>query len=363
MTPDSSRSANATAATPSTASTFVHLSDVVLVLLRARRVLVICGTLGFVAGIAWARVPRSTWTAESTFLPEQRRQSQNALSGLASQIGISVGGLDGSQPGTLFVELARSRDVLDSVSLSAPFVEPGSSGKGKSLTELLLIDDSDPKRRRLALRNRLAAAIDASTNAKTGLVTVRVSLPADWLAAEVANRLVRQLDKISVRIRQRRAESEKLFTDQRMAESARELQYSEQQVTSFQISNRDISTSPARQLELERLNRDASLRQQLFASLANAAQQASLERLRDTPAVTIVQQADLPLQPDRRYLARKVLLAAFGGLAIAMLMTLLRHFWFGERRAASAQLDAEWERSRYDLLRPWRLFFGSSRAA
>ena len=321
------------------------------------------GLVGLCGGLAWALVPKRTWTAETTFLPEQRRQAQGGLSGLASQIGISVGGLDGAQPGVLFVELARSRDVIDSIALAAPYAPPGASTAAKPLADWLEIDETEPKRRRVELRAKVAAAIDASTSPKTGLVTMRVTLPADWLSAEVATRLIRQLDHVSVRLRQQRAESEKRFTDERMAASATELQRAEQAVANFQTGNRDISRSPERQLELERLSRDAALRQQLFASLANAAQQASLERLRDTPAVTVVQFADLPLQPDRRFIARKMLVGAFGGAALAVLIALLRFFWFTERRATTHELDAEWQASRRDLLRPWRLVFGSRRAA
>lgn len=341
---------------------FVQLSDVLLAFLRSRRLIVGMTMLGLLVGLAWALVPRRTWTAETIFLPEQRRQAQGALSGIASQIGLAVGGLDGAQPGVLLVELSKSRDVLDSLALSAPYAGD-SAGASKPLSDWLLLDETDPKLRRVQLRNKLAAAIDASSNAKTGLVTIRVSLPADWLAAEVAKRLIQQLDRVSVGLRQQRARAEKQFTDERMAESANELAIAERRRTNFEINNRDISRSPERQLELERLNREASLRQQLFSSLANAAQQAALEQQRDTPSVTVVQQPDLPLQPDRRFLIRKGLVGAVGGMALAMMLTLLRFFWFTERRAASDRLDIEWRESRYDLMRPWRLLFRSRRAA
>lgn len=361
MTPDQAVTPTAASAQQRAATEpLVQLGDVFLAVLRARRLIALLSLVGVIAGIAWALIPLRTWTAEATFLPEQRRQSQGGISGLASQIGISVGGLDGAQPGVLFVELARSPLVLDSIAHAEPFAPPsGSAALAKPLEEWLRIDETDLKRRRLALRNSLATAIDASSSPKTGLVTVKVTLPSDWLAAEVARRLIRQLDRVSIGLRQRRAQHEKRFTDERMAESAEELLTAERRVTNFQVGNRDISRSPERQLELERLSREASLRQQLFASLANAAQQASLERQRDTPAVTVLQPPDLPLQPDRRFLVRKTLVGAFGGMALAILIALLRHFWFTERRAASDQLDLEWRRSRYDLVRPWRLLLGS----
>lgn len=352
-------------ATSPVASTpdLVQLDDVLVALLRARRLLVVFAVLGLSAGVAWALIPRRTWTAEAMFLPEQRRPGPSSLSGLSSQIGIAVGGIDGAQPGVLFVEVAKSRGVIDSLVDSKPYAPPGDSVAAKPLADWLRIDETDSKKRRVELRARLAASIDATTSTKTGLVTMRVSLPADWLATEVARRLIAQLDRVSVELRQRRAQAEKRFTDERMTESIRELHDAEQRVANFHVKNRDISRSPERQLELERLTREVALRQQLFASLANAAQQAALERQRDTPAVTVVQAPDLPLQPDRRFIARKALVGLLGTVALAMLIALLRYFWFTERRASSDVFNEELRATMNEVRRPWRLFFGSSRPA
>ncbi|MFQ5690470.1 MAG: SLBB domain-containing protein, partial [Gemmatimonadota bacterium] len=69
------------------------------------------------------------------------------------------------------------------------------------------------------------------------------------------------------------------------------------------------------------------LRQEIVKSLATAFEQARIEEVRNTPGATIVEPADLPVNPDSRRVAlRGVLGLAFGGI-IAFFWILARQFF------------------------------------
>lgn len=82
-------------------------------LLRKWLVLLLVGVMGGLAGIAWAWLKPNKYEADLTFSVEEEQGVPGGLLGLASSIGIELGGAGGAFSGDNLMEFLRSRTMLE----------------------------------------------------------------------------------------------------------------------------------------------------------------------------------------------------------------------------------------------------------
>ncbi|HEX5830509.1 MAG TPA: hypothetical protein VFY16_05970, partial [Gemmatimonadaceae bacterium] len=136
-----------------------------------------------------------------------------------------------------------------------------------------------------------------------------------------------------------------------------ELRAAEDRLQAFLQRNRVYRSSPELVFEFERLDREASVRQQLVASLTQAYEQAKIDEVRDTPVITMVERPEIPVRADRRLLLQKALLGLAVGVVLGILLVLLRHYLPGGGASASdeaAEFAALRREAIDDLTHPWR---------
>jgi len=100
-------------------------------------------------------------------------------------------------------------------------------------------------------------------------------------------------------------------------------------------------------------------RRQLVTMLQQTAEQASMDAVRDTPVLTVVEPPDVPSRHDPRGLIKFGLLGIFLGGALGVGLALVRNVL--ERTGTTASEEFQefkvlWREARSDLTHPWRLF-------
>ncbi|MDQ2891398.1 MAG: Wzz/FepE/Etk N-terminal domain-containing protein [Gemmatimonadota bacterium] len=290
----------------------MQLTAIILVILRQRKLVALCAgavTLLTVAAL-FVRAPRYTATAE--FSP-QSKKSAGGLAGVAAQLGVSVGGLDGvEQSPAFYVDLASSRTILGAIVDSLQPELPAELG----------VTERDPLRRRDVSVERLRDALAATFSQRTGVVTIGVTMPSPALAADLVARILREIARFNLLNRQTQASAERRFTEARLSDARAELASAEARVQGFLERNRQYQNAPQLVFEYDRLTREVGLRQQLFGSLAQAFEQAKIDEVRDTPLITIVERPQPPSRPDSRGLLRWALVAAAVGLILGTALAL-----------------------------------------
>ena len=123
--------------------------------------------------------------------------------------------------------------------------------------------------------------------------------------------------------RQTRARAERTFAEGRQAEALAELRAAESDLLEFLTTNRDVTGSPALVARRERLQREVTMRQTVYTSLRQSYEQSRLEEVRDTPTITVVEDALLPARPDSRKLLQKLVLASAIGLLLGGFLALV----------------------------------------
>jgi uncharacterized protein involved in exopolysaccharide biosynthesis len=280
--------------------------------------------VGAVLGAALATVWPKTWTATTSFVPEQA--ISGGSSGLLGAIG-SIGSLLGEQGGALsklsdgpsgefYADVLTSQELLVSVLMSA-FPDPAATGAKRTLLELMAPKGDSPTQRLGNAARALKKKTDIEVTRRSGIVRVTVTLPDPALAAAVANRMLVLLNEFNLARRQRTSAEQRRFAETRMmvARQERDSVLAERQA--FLENNRVLVNSPRLLARYEELERLAQVKEGVLLGLTRTFEESRVTEVKDTPLITIVDHAMLPDRPDQRPLPW-----AAGAAAIAFLLSL-----------------------------------------
>ncbi|HEY1952404.1 MAG TPA: Wzz/FepE/Etk N-terminal domain-containing protein [Gemmatimonadaceae bacterium] len=329
----------------------------VSILLRSRRLILACAILfGLVVAAVTALLPPK-YTSTASFTAQADRP-QSGIAGMAAQFGVSLPGTEMSQSPAFYVDLVTSHTILGAI-MDSSYTAEGSERTGKrvSLAAALGVNEPDSALRRDETIRQLRKRISTGFSQRTGVVFVSTTTKSPVLAKQITSNIVSELDKYNLQTRQSQAASERRFTERRLAEVKQDLQDAEARSMDFLEHNR-TSNSPQLTFESERLQRDLSFRQQVYATVAQAYEQAKIEEVRDTPLINIVERAEVPVRPDPKGFVRKVVLGLALGAIFGTLLGFGRHALERDPRDpyAVAELATLKEQAMADLRKPWRIF-------
>jgi tyrosine-protein kinase Etk/Wzc len=132
---------------------------------------------------------------------------------------------------------------------------------------------------------------------------------------------------------------ERKFIEGLVSDARVQLAQAEAEIGSFLRDNREYQNAPQLRIRNDRLTREVEMRQQIYTSLMQSLEQAKIEEVRDPAAITIVESADLPPDPQTKTFVRKTLL----GLAVGFLAGIVLAF--------GVQRIQEQEQSRTEVFR------------
>ncbi len=296
--------------------------DALLVLLRYRRVIVALAFLGAIAAGAYLFIVDRSWSSTALFMPQTRRLPSN-LTGLAAQIGIAIPANDGGLSPGFYGDLIRTDVILRP--LAAASYPTRSAREDRPLVDILSVRGSTLEARRTKAQAKLARMIFPSVSAKTGVVTLLVRTKDPLLSSAIAQRILAQVDSFNQGLRHSQASAERRFTEQRVAQTQSELRSAEDRLQYFLQRNRQYESSPELSFQKDRLQREVTLRQDVYTQLVQLFEQAKVDEVRDTPVLTIVQAPETPILPDSRGIMTGIILGAmlgaFAGSALALVRT------------------------------------------
>lgn len=267
-----------------------------------------------------------TYRSEAMFVPQSRKAPvPGGLAGIAEQLGVSVGGLDAAQNPSFYVDLLKSRPILEQL-VDARYVVGGEGQPRREVTYgsfYHLRGDTPPLRREAAIK-QLSKDMETSLAQRTGVVTMRVTTRDPGLAQAMAARALQLLDDFNQVTRRSQASAERRFTEQRLAEARAEQRAAEDRLAAFLGSNLRFDNAPYLRTQGERLQREVVRLQGVVSTLSQAFEQARIEEVRDTPLITVIEVPERPVRAESRALVVKTVLAFVLGAITAMLMVLAR---------------------------------------
>ena len=231
------------------------------------------------------------YMATTTILPSGSQSNSGMLGLLASMTGVPpvVGGAS-ENSSALFPRIIKSREVgLEVLNTRFQYHVAGAATEGTLMQYLQAKNEDEGLLGLDAVR-----AVDVDK--ETGIISVSVRTPEPALSAAIANRTVQALERFNNEARHREASENSTFIDERLARAQAELALAEDALATFKEENLRMS-SPELEMELMRLTRDATLKSQIFVTLANQAEVARVEEAKDLPIVRVLDRAIAPTLP------------------------------------------------------------------
>ena len=302
----------------------ISLIGVLNVFLRRLPLIVGCGVL--LAGAVTLSVLRKPdkYTTSVSFIPGGATQPQG-ISGLAAQFGIAVPSASGALSPNFYLDLLKSRVILRRVALAQYDIMSDSGRVAGDLMRVFGLTQGTAQARLEGAIGTLWTNITPVVQKNTGAVQVSVSAPFPMLAKQIADHLLEETNAYNLEVRQSQASVERRYAEQRLTEARTELRSAEDRLQAFSEQNRQIMSAQLR-LSQERIERDVSMRQQVYISLAQAYEQSRLAEVRDTPTIMVLEPAELPLRPDPRRLGQLAILAFLTGAFVGMLLAFVVEF-------------------------------------
>lgn len=319
------------------------------VLLRQRRLLVVAPLVVAFLAVAHGLVSVATYSSSGSFMSQGQGGQISRLGGLAAQFGINLPDVGAGESPQFYADLLRSTHLLgQAVDTRYRVGEAGGDGEETlegNLVELYEIEARTSRLRRDAAIERLRGQLDVRTVEQTGVVQLTVRTPWPGVSRQVADRLIELVQQFNVERRQSRAEEERRFLEGRVARAEQDLLALEDSLKRFLDDNRSFENSPTLRFEHDRLQRRVSLQQQVYTSLAQSLEEAKIQAVRNTPVITVVEPPREPVLPDSRMLAVRGILGLFLGGMVAV-------FWaLGSRLMAAARRDETDQYEEFERLR------------
>jgi uncharacterized protein involved in exopolysaccharide biosynthesis len=307
-------------------------------ILRHARLAVWLGMiLGLAAGILSLTRGRS-YTSSASFLVQSTSRMPGNVPGIAAQLGLSLPASDPGQSPAFYLEIMRSREVLDAlVDTSFTFKDAKGVTVTAKLADVFRVSEAPVALRRVLTRQALNNVLKSGSSLKSGLVTFSMAAPSADLAAQMSRMLLAQLERFNQQRRQSTAVAERQFTEGRLAEALADLRKAESEVQEFLRANRGGTDSPELRFRKDRIEREMELKRSIHTTLAQSFEQARIEQVRNTPQITVVEKPEVPARGDPRQTIGKTLTMGVFGFVLGLLIGLGRE----KMQQASAESPAE----------------------
>lgn len=266
-------------------------------------------------------VKAGSYVASVSFVPETNEGSRSGLASLAGQFGMALPGGSASRSPEFYAHLVESRVILGPITRDTLLFQ---KGVGKTTFDQLFDVDDGPaavrEERGVATLKRI---ITVTVAKNIGVVEVSVKTRWPQISLAIATEILKGVNDYNQRTRRSQATEERKFVEERLAVAAAELRATEDRLEGFLRSNREFVGSAELSFQRERLQRDVSLKQQVFTSLTQAYDDVRIREVRNTPAITILEPPSVPASPESRGIIMHLLLGSTLGVFFGVLVTLI----------------------------------------
>lgn len=336
------------------------------VLLRHRGVITVCALIGGVILGATALSSPRLFHAFSSFTVRGAR-SPSQLSGVAAQLGLTMGSFDENQSLAFYGDLVTSGVILGPVSRKAYRSSP--RGSERPLASFFGIEEKNPDIAAARAQEELRSRISVTTTPRTGVILLRVRAERPLLGQQILENILTELDAYNLALRRKRAAAEREFIERRLTDVSAALRQAESHLSTFLQMNRDYSSSPVLRMDFNRLQRDVRMRQQIYTGVSQSFEQAKVEEIRNLPTVLVIDQPEARAASERPIAIRRTLLGLIAGLFVGIVLAFVRERAAETREAGTSaytEYSALKRKALGDLARPWapfgRLLKGQTRS-
>ena len=145
------------------------------------------------------------------------------------------------------------------------------------------------------------------------------------LAKNIAENLIIELENLNRFFKSQHVRNKTNFIEERIFAVQKELEISEKKLQTFNEQNRQI-TSPALQLELDRLTRNVEVQERVFLTLKQQLELSKIEVIQESSIINVLDHPQIPLGPTSKNLFLRVIMSAILGIIIGLIISFSRSY-------------------------------------
>lgn len=250
---------------------------------------------------------------------EKRPASMGSLQTMASQFGVS--GLESQMQYSI-------PDIVKSNYLNEKLVEQTwSTEKFEQPVNLITyfeIEEGTQYEKKQAAIGKMKGMISHQKSEETGLTTISVLMPNPQLAAKIANKIPKLIRTYINQKQKTNTRENIVYIKERLNSIKQELEAAEERVKQFRESHRMLSQSPELQLQLQRLQREVTIKEQVYLTLQKEKEKAQIDLAKKKPVINILDEARVPLVEEKPKKKLIVIVGGFAGVFIGVLMVVIK---------------------------------------
>ena len=302
-----------------------HLDDiVVLVTQRSTRTAAIFGIAVAIITAAISLFLPKYYKSEAKLLPNAVGPNTSSLFQLASSAGfgelLSAGGLASSEnPVLTYPEILLSATVLVRT-LSSPYPQ----GTTSTVLDALHVRGGSLRQRMDNGVRRMREIVGVRANPRSSLIVVSAVTPDSVMSAYIVQQMLSELNRFNLESRSSKGRATREFIAARLEEARQEMAVAEGALVAFRQANLRIGNSPQLLLEQMRLERESTVRTELYQLLSRQYELARIEEKRDTPTFSVIDQARPPVRKHTPKVLLNALVAATTGFGLRLLLGYLQ---------------------------------------
>jgi len=293
----------------------IDLIEIMTILWKARKFIAIVTATSLAIGILYIIFATKMYSGTITLYPAQPG-AKNPMTQMAAQMGMagaSAGDANYNIPDvvksrTLSEQIVEHKWEIEEFDKEVDIVEYFDKIWKVEKPDLVQTteDELNWKQKKLYSYSSFIAneRINVNANIKTGLITVTVMMENPKLARDIANFIsvfvanwVNDTQKESIR-------KNLEFINERSAVLGTELQDAENELKKFRETNRNILNSPDLQLELQRLQRQVTIKQEVYLTMIKQREINQIEENKSVDVIRILDKAiekNNPVKPNKKY--------------------------------------------------------------
>ena len=299
-----------------------------------RKQIIIISFVFVLIGVASALLWPVFYTSSTTFINSQTESSSNSgLSGVASLVGINLGGISsGSEiPSTMYPQIGESvefkRALLDS------YIDEKEQIKledfladynkiEKNVTEnnkKLFVSEYENE-----LFDVINDIVSISVNQKDGFITISANMPNSEYAANTCVNARDILQEIVINSRIQSAKQKLKFSEKQLSSKRIEFEEVQNKLAYFNDSNLNLVTSTIIN-ERSKLEAEFQIINAVMVELSKQVEQRKLRVSEDTPVFSIVKEASMPVKRSSPKRTEMVIIFGFIGLIASISYVLVKN--------------------------------------
>jgi len=304
----------------------ISLLDILLLIAKHTKLIIVIPTTFCIFTIIYVLfIADPTYVSKATFMPSGSSDNKSQMMGLASQFGIAMP-MGDSNPKWSYEEVIKSRTMAKSLLVHRFDTEE--FGPQKELLQIVTYGNERPE---YGIDTLLIEGIESvaemiKVTKTSSLFELEISASEPQLVADVAHAVMEELDKHQREYNARKTTETRQFIEERLSETESELEKTEELLKLFRERNRSIFESPQLQLEQERLARDVAVHTAIFTALKEQLETAKIEEVKESDYVVMLDSPEVPLYPEKPKKKLMVILAAFVGFGLSIIISIAREF-------------------------------------